>query len=543
AGSNALFKDLAIEELDAPDFGFIHQPVRLRVTLHASNMGNKNVPLVLKEGDTVLVSRIVEVRDGQKQYPVDLEFTPGTLGKRIYSLTVPLFAGESVASNNRRDFQLKVIRDRIRILHLNGRPSWDSRFLREVLANHPKVDLLSFFILRTLGDDVAAPTSELSLIPFPTNLLFTDYLSSFDLIVFQNFRYDPFIDKRYLRNIRDFVHKGGAFMMIGGELSFHGGGYERTDIEEILPVRMERTMQPFIGEAFNLTREKNLLRHPILQLEKDDAANAEAWETLPELNGINAGLKPRKGAHVLASFVKNNKTYPILVAGKVGQGRSLVLATDSSWNWNFRRVGEGGSGRHYYKFWNNLIAWLTDDPETRLLQLETDKERYEEGEDVLIRVRLLEEDYNPAVGVEVRLTIKTRSGPVKTETLKTDGNGEVRHQWMPEQEGFYSVRAEAEVGGEKREAELGFALFSETAEFQKPWVNETLLKRMAEVTGGKYEVLTAETDLSRLRFENPEVEVKTHSKSISLWDNWWTYGLILGFLLIDWFTRRKSGLS
>jgi len=543
AGSNEMFKDLAIEELDSVDFGFIHQPVRLTVTISASNMGNKNIPLVLKEGDTILLSRIVEVREGQNQYPVEMEFTPGALGKRIYTLTVPHFAGESVATNNRRDFQVKVIRDRIRVLHLNGRPAWDSRFLREVLANHPKVDLLSFFILRTMGDDVASPTSELSLIPFPTNLLFSDYLNSFDLIVFQNFSYEPFIDKKYLHNINNYVKQGGAFMMVGGELSFQGGGYERTAIEAILPVQLERTSQPFIGESFHLQRGKSLLRHPILQLEKESSANAKAWQDLPELNGVNAGLKPRKNAHVLAEFDKGNKNYPVLVAGRVGEGRSIVVATDSAWNWNFRRVGEGGSGRHYYKFWNNLIAWLTDDPATRLLQLETDKERYEEGEDTLLRIRVLQEDYNPSIGTEVNLTIKSREGEEITETIKTDDNGEAAHQWTPQREGFYTVKVKVDVAGDKREADVGFSVFSETAEFQKPKVNETLLKRIAEVSGGRYEVLTEKTDLSAIKFPNPKVEVKTHSKSISLWDNWWTYGLILTFLFLDWFTRRKSGLS
>ena len=105
------------------------------------------------------------------------------------------------------------------------------------------------------------------------------------------------------------------------------------------------------------------------------------------------------------------------------------MATDSSWNWNFRRIGEGGSGRHYYKFWNNLVAWLTDDPETRLLQLETDKERYEEGEEVLVRVRAFQDDYNPAVGSEVLLDIKNQSGPLATISLKTDENGEARYKW------------------------------------------------------------------------------------------------------------------
>jgi len=543
AGSNYMFKDLAIEELESADFGFIHQPVRLTVTINASNMGNRNIPLVLKKGEAILLSRIVEVREGQNHYLVELEFTPGTLGKHIYSLTVPIFAGESVAMNNRRDFQVKVIRDRIRVLHLNGRPAWDSRFLREVLANHPKVDLLSFFILRTMGDDVAAPTSELSLIPFPTNLLFSEYLNSFDLIIFQNFGYDPFIDKRYLSNIKDFVKNGGAFMMIGGELSFQGGGYDRTDIEEILPVQLEKTLQPFVNESFYLKRKKNLFRHPILQLEKELKANTKAWQNLPELNGINAGLKPRKNAHVLASFKKGDQDYPVLVAGLMDKGRSLVMATDSSWNWNFRRIGEGGSGRHYHKFWTNLIAWLIDDPKTRLLKLETDKESYEEGEEVLLRVRVLQEDYNPSVETEVRLTMKMRSGDVKLKTIRTNDNGEASYQWTVIQEGFYKVKAEAETNSRKQETEIGFSVFSETEEFRKPEVNEAMLKRIAEVSGGKYEVLTEKTDFSKIKFNNPKVEIKTHSKSISLWDNWWTYGLILGFLFLDWFIRRKSGLS
>jgi len=105
------------------------------------------------------------------------------------------------------------------------------------------------------------------------------------------------------------------------------------------------------------------------------------------------------------------------------------------------------------------------------------------------------------------------------------------------------VKAEVEVASRKQEAEIGFSIFSETAEFQKPRVNETLLKRIAVVSGGKYEVLTEKTDFSKIKFDNPKVEIKTHSKSVSLWDNWWAYGLILGLLFLDWFTRRKFGLS
>ena len=54
AGGNQGFKDLAIEKVDATDFGFIYQPLSIAVTVSARAIGKKNIPLVLKEGDKIL---------------------------------------------------------------------------------------------------------------------------------------------------------------------------------------------------------------------------------------------------------------------------------------------------------------------------------------------------------------------------------------------------------------------------------------------------------------------------------------------------------
>ncbi len=545
AGSNEGFKDLAIEAVSASDFGFVQQPLRISLTVFSSSLGNRNIPLVLKEGDHILVSKIIEVREDTQRYEVELEFIPQSAGKRIYSLSLPRFSGEFILTNNEKEFEINVVRDRIRVLHLNGRPSWDSRYLREVLAYNPKVDLLSFFILRNIGDDVEAPTSELSLIPFPSNLLFDDYLSSFDLIIFQNFKYDPFIDKKYLGNIRKYVENGGAFLMIGGELSFQGGGYTRTPIEEILPVNFRETNRTFVDEAFRPVLNQEFSRHPILRLEKDMALNQKVWQSLPPLQGMNMGLHPDKNAHVLASYAKGKgSVIPILVTGDFGKGRTALLGTDSVWNWNFRNVGGGGSGRYFQRFWNNVIDWLIAEPETRRLQLESDKERYREGEQALIKFKLLKKNYQPAVGATVQLVLKPLKEKSGNETeLKTDEQGEGVFPFLPGGEGFYTARIKADLEGKSLAEEIMFSVLKDNAEFEKPLVNETLLKKIAEITGGQHRLLKGNDDLSTFRFANPDVRTKGHSRSFSLWDNWWAYGLVVGFLVMDWFLRRKSGLS
>jgi hypothetical protein len=69
------------------------------------------------------------------------------------------------------------------------------------------------------------------------------------------------------------------------------------------------------------------------------------------------------------------------------------------------------------------------------------------------------------------------------------------------------------------------------------------MKKIAEITGGRHRVLHAGSNLAGLPIANPEVKVQAKTKSLSLWDSWWSYGLILLFLFADWYLRRKSGLS
>src|SRR5262249_48226219 len=143
-------------------------------------------------------TEVVRTRPGTTNYRVNFKLQPERVGKFLYSITVPEQDGEATAENNRRDLAIKVVRDKIRVLQVVGRPSWDERFLRRLLKRNPNVDLISFFILRTPTDLALVPPPELSLIPFPTRELFTESLSTFVLVIFQNFDYRPYDMRRYL---------------------------------------------------------------------------------------------------------------------------------------------------------------------------------------------------------------------------------------------------------------------------------------------------------------------------------------------------------
>src|SRR5262249_55473415 len=164
--------DMAVSAVLADDFAFVRTAVKVEAIVRAHGYAGQTVTVTLKRDGETVKSKPVSFNSDAGEWRIPFEFTPDRVGKYVYEISTPVLPGEALASNNARSFVLKVIRDKIRVLQVCGRPSWDERFLRSMLKRDPNVDLISFFILRTPTDLQMAPQSELSLIQFPTRELF-----------------------------------------------------------------------------------------------------------------------------------------------------------------------------------------------------------------------------------------------------------------------------------------------------------------------------------------------------------------------------------
>src|SRR5215831_13081347 len=233
-------KDLAVEQVKVDDFAFVRNSIAVEVDIRGRGFKGQTVPVVLRrEGQTVASKSLVLRTDDDLQIAT-FHFSPDRTGRFVYTVSVPVFPEEVVVDNNSRSFVLKVIRDRIRVLFVAGRPSWDERFLRGLLKQDPNVDLVSFYILRTSSDDTQTrnPERELSLIPFPMEEIFDTKLHTFDVVVFQNFGYaEPALSiSSYERNLEQYVAGGGALLVVGGDHAFGEGRAAYPVLDRALPV-------------------------------------------------------------------------------------------------------------------------------------------------------------------------------------------------------------------------------------------------------------------------------------------------------------------
>jgi uncharacterized membrane protein len=540
-------RDVAVERIAVDDFAFVRNTLTVEATLRVRGFGREEVEVVLRREGGVVASSRVRLEPGRDRYTVPLSFAPDATGTFVFTLEARPLPGEAIAGNNSRSFALRVIRDRVRVLLVAGRPSWDERFLRSLLKQDPNVDLVSFFILRQNADN-PGPQEDLSLIPFPVGEIFGPQLKTFDAVIFQNFAWSPYrslLIESFLPGIRDYVLSGGAFAMLGGEQSFGQGRYGETPIAEILPVQPLDGVPP-LEEEFRPRLTSEGRHHPIMRLAAGDGPNDAAWSALPALPGVNAvrALPPGQGGAVLLEapgVLLDGRPAPVVAVREVGRGRTLAVATDSSWFWGFVAAESGRGGRAHQRFWLNALRWLVRDPGSDALQVEPDARAVEPGAPVGLTLSLRGADAGPAAGRKVQVELVGEDGKTAVRGEATTGvDGEARLELTPPAPGAYRVVARSDSGAAGEAGSAAVAVRGSGPEDADAAPRPELLRALADATGGGSAELPGGA-LPELALHDAERIEIGRRKDVPIWDRGWYLAALAATLAAEWVLRRRFG--
>ena len=535
-GSRDDYRDILIKRVKAPPVAFRGKEMVVDAVVKGYGYDGLQVPVILKSGEKLLATKSVRLPNGTGEAAVGISFIPEEIGSFTLSLAVPPQVGETLPGNNRRDFSLKVVRDKIRVLMVSGSPSMNYRFLRAALKNDPAIDLLSFVILRTPSNILNVPVQEQSLIPFPVETLFTKDLKNFDLLIFDNFLYQPFFRTQYLGNVRDFVREGGAFAFIGGAGFLGEGGYGGTPLEEILPTRWigrESYRRPV---SLTVRPSRAGTSHPITFFSADETSQKNLWQEMPPLSGFNP-LESKNGGTVLLEGTDGG-FWPILTVGTHGKGRTLVLATDDSWKWYMGLVAKEKDHSAYPRLVERMVRWLTKDPGLDAVQIALPEKRGAVGEEVEFRVKAGAGIIRGGQKEAPSLSVLNPAG-IKIASQFRPGGQTDEHlgAFIPDRAGTYKIRVEARQGA----AEETVLIPNPTEEFDGV-PDHARLKEIASASGGKLvssreELLREIEDLGK-RKESRFVEEKVRP----FWANPYFLATVLTFLTTEWYLRRRWGL-
>lgn len=500
-------RPLWLADVATDAYALVRSPLRFRVVVGRGAGAPATALVRILSRGTTLAATAVTFAPGAATAAVSLDVLPTQEGYQIFAVEIDDRGAAVDPDLQRSRVAVRVIRDRTRVLHVVGRPDWETRLLRESLRGDATVDLVSFQILRTREDNPAASEDDLSLIPFPTKELFSTELAKFDVVIFQNFDYRPYFEPAFrfqlLENLRRFVlDDGGGFLMTAGDLSFGFAGYQRTPLADVLPVVWDGfgtwlPTTPRLG-PWAAWFEAPLPRHA--------AAIDRVYATDPV-----AG----------ARSVWQAGEHPLVVVARRGQGRSAAVLSDRLWR--AATLGDGADLAAIAQLWSRLVRYLSGDPAFEDLHVRWADGRAAPG--ALVRGRV-----EPASAGRVAL-VDEAGRELTRATLNADGEFAAQ---LPNTAATLSLRLGERTAPEPLIVELPLEERTGTYRDDDAW------RAWANAHGA---LLASPDDIDvvvqRLEANTRRVVERRVQPLLDLWV-YWLVGL--GLLLGDLSIRRLSGV-
>ena len=538
-------RDVAIENLPDQYTMFVNNELAVKAYVRIQGLGGIDIPIRLEietpDGSQEILGPTSLVTDDQdSQLPVSFTYTPSTVGQYKLTLIAEQRQGEQVLDNNQLTAYMTVLDGGLRVLFVDGNLGWQERkFIRRALDESPDIQVDSWLDSNPNGDGPM-------LIPL-------DDENPYDIYLIGD------IDESRLGDvtaaaISKAVGQGKGFMMLGGIHSFGAGGYAKSQLANLLPVKMERLERQTKGDPIRTDVHFN---DDVLMLPTSDhfitrigapADNMSRWSKLPPLLGANRfkGLKDQ--ARVLA---ESPDKHPILIAGNFGAGRVLAMAGDSTFRW-YRR----GHQEEHKRFWRQAMLWLAQKDETAQNQvwLRLQQRRFRSGSMVPVTMGARDAGGETIEDAEFQLTL---TGPENYSSMllvkKTAGDGKV--SWSANSEalskpGEYEFRLKATRGGEELGNDQGsFIVIDQDIEMADPAANTQQLRSLADITSAAGGKLIIPEQLDEILAQLGEQPVETELEFRSQWrladttlDASVFYLLLIGLLIYEWFLRKKWGM-
>ena len=554
-GQENIPQDIGIVDVSAAKTVLEGSVFTVEVAVNHQGYEGQEIELSINDGEIMVVSDVVTLGAEGVTRRFELELTPERPELIVYDLNVELQSDEIIGENNSYSFLVdNTEKAPLDILYLEGHPRNEYKFIRRALEGDNSLRLATYLQTgpeKYYRQGIESPT-ELSS-GFPTD---KEELYQYEAIILGDIE-ESFFNADQLQMIEDFVaERGGGFLMSG----MVDEDFVSTPIADMLPISLvEENFLPahlrgglrrgehLTGELYYPRVTNNGEFSPLLRLASEDAENRRLWQQLPELQGVYVTGRIKPGATVLVEhplLQYQNQAIPVIASQRYGSGRSISVATASTWRWQM--MLPSGDQSHE-TLWRQLLRWLSVSAPERI-SIDFDREFYNVGDEVNVTATVLNDEYEPDNDATLWMQTEDPLAALTDIPMEWDieKDGVYRSSFTVEEEGVYSMLIDvasaagnaAADGSEKRAA---FVVTPSLREYTNAEMDSGLMARIAEASGGAFFNLADSTDIvSAIEFTP---NAYSREIQIDLWDRPWLLALLISLLCLDWIARRMKGLS
>jgi hypothetical protein len=558
-------KNIAIEELTAPEIAEAGFPIRLRVRVRGNGYpGDVELQLLRAsmgkgsgEGAYEKVGgETVSLGEFSGEAVLNLSDIPPGDGRWRYRAEVPAQPGEESQRDNIRTADVLVASDACRVLLISGGPSFEYRHLRNFFVRDDGIQVSCWLQsadpkFPQEGDlpIKSLPATDVALRPFEVVVLLDP--DPEDLPVGFGAALDRMV-----------TEWGSGLAFVAGEHHTSGlaASAEGRRIANLLPIAL-RSADP--GHDHRTPWRPQVtapgLSHALLQILSTPAESREMWSVLPPFY-FRYPAGPLKPA---ASSLWDAGGSTAMAVHQAGAGRVLFIGTDDLYHWREYREGI------HERFWSGAARFLALGRKltgTRKASIATDRERYRLGEEVVIEAHLLDEKHEPVMAPRI---------PASIEGIETEGGGkagggnggnggdggtgggpagagdppprrELFLEGVKERPGWFRGRLKTEAAGSFRvslaeaseSAPAVFKVSPPSSEGDDTSPDFAALEDLARSTGGSFGLLGSIGEVPARIPDRTVVEVLGR-KTATVWDSAALLLAFSGALILEWILRKR----
>lgn len=536
-GREKFERDIEITDAVLPARALPDSRLTAAVSFRHAGFAGKKARLSLRDGARVLAAREVELK-GEGTQTENVVFDAGAAAPRAVEVAVEPLPGEENPRNNAVTRLVNVVDAKPRVLYIEGEPRWEFKFIRRAAEEDAHLQLVT--MLRTTPNKIyrqgIGDAKELAE-GFPAK---AEELFAYQGLIVGSVEAGYFTPAQQ-DLIKEFAgRRGGGVLFLGGRHALAEGGWPRSAVAEMMPLRLPEARETFHREQAAQEMTAAGRASVICRLEESPESNAERWKKMPPLANYNETGDAKPGAVVLMeSAPAKGRRSPLLALQNFGRGRAAVFATGGSWRW---KMLQDHSDRTHQVFWQQLMRWLVAETPGPVMASTPRSVISDEGR-VTLRAEVRDKDFRPRPNIKVEARIMGPEGPAGTVELAPQPleEGVYTAEWNAAKPGTYVAeivarRDQEEVGRDV----LAFRREDGVAENFGLAQNRELLEKLAEQTGGRYYPVSGAAKLAG-EISYSEAGITTR-ETRDIWNMPAVFLLALLLRGSEWVLRRKWGV-
>ncbi|NNE38334.1 MAG: hypothetical protein HKN08_08520, partial [Gammaproteobacteria bacterium] len=476
-GREAIAEDLELQAVSLPGQALPGTILAARVAVRHDKPGLAR--LKVYDNDNIIMSHDLELEEENTVTTAWIDIPVSDTGYRHLKFSLDPWEGEQVTLNNQQSRVVNVKEEKYRVLYIEGEPRWEYKFMRRAMDKDPSIELVSLLRVSQNKYYRQGITSADELEEgFPTNRA---ELFKYNALIIGSIEAASFTPDQQ-QMIHDFVsERGGSLLMIAGLNGLGNGGWENSQLNEVLPARLDQQDNHFVRDKVKVALTSVGLHSSMLKFDQDINENRTQWQELPEIADYQliGNLKPAAAA--LLTFDVAGETHPLLVNQPYGRGFSYILATGGTWRWQMSLPLED---QRHETFWRQLLREMVIDTPGRFFM-----SSQVTGDRIRIKSEIRDEEYKPERELKLTAIVTPESGEVMTVELNpsTDIPDLMTGEFRADTSGLYNIETITRRDDEPVDS-ARMAIFHDAgkAEYFSLRTNRNLLQQLADATGGRY---------------------------------------------------------